>query len=159
MTIISQVSSITTPPLSLSLSPLHLAKIRMFYHLKVTIEPILNHFAGTLSPLSRLYNLQFLTGGRNRLTGDLKPLAKILGNLFTNLQLQGNRLQGTLEGIADLEFLMTLNVASNQLEGGLKSLLNKVKLVRHCNPLHTRRPDLFMILHNWLTDRFCLDPR
>jgi hypothetical protein len=72
-----------------------------------------------------------LTGARNRLTGDVKPLGYILGNQFTAIELQGNRLQGTLEGIADIEFLLTLNLGSNQLVGELKYLLNKVKLVRH----------------------------
>ncbi len=65
-------------------------------------------------------------------------------------------LQGTLEGIGGLEFLFILNMASNQLVGDLKYLLNKVKLVRNCGPSHTRKPNLFLLyifddLHNWLT--------
>jgi hypothetical protein len=112
-------------------------KFAGFTTFKFLLSPLSIIFAGTLSPLSRLINLAKVTGARNQLTGDLTPLGFILHNFFTDIELQGNRLQGTLEGIAGLEFLLTLNLASNQLGGELEYLTNKVKLVRHCSLSHT----------------------
>jgi hypothetical protein len=84
---ISQVISIINSPPCAEI-------LQILRKTSVSIEHIFNHFSGTLSPLSRLTNLISLTGARNRLTGDLNPLAFLLGKQFTDLQLQGNMLQG-----------------------------------------------------------------